>query len=186
MCGADRTILDWHERRGEAGDQPAVPPRLYGDRPLPIMARRIPDECTVGNDIDLDDLSDRCENDISQAFSPELYFYNGDYVGREPYWVARLVGQKVKIGYLLSYYRDEGSSNYLCSLPGAPSSCHGHNGDSEAIFLIVYYDAAHKHWILDEARYTQHGDHVSYPRGPIYTPRCSSIRANWAPTPGPT
>ncbi len=150
------------------------------------MARRIPDECTVGNDIDLDDLSDRCENDISQAFSPELYFYNGDYVGREPYWVARLVGQKVKIGYLLSYYRDEGSSNYLCSLPGAPSSCHGHNGDSEAIFLIVYYDAAHKHWILDEARYTQHGDHVSYPRGPIYTPRCSSIRANWAPTPGPT
>ena len=123
------------------------------------------------NDIDADRLGDRCEKDLSQAFAPELYYWSGDAVGREPYWVSRPVGNKVVIGYLLSYYRDEGSTNLLCSLPFAPESCYGHNGDNEATFLTVYYDQAHKHWILDEARYAQHGVHEAYPRGANLYPK---------------
>jgi hypothetical protein len=133
-----------------------------------------PAACGEGNDLDFDLLSDRCERDLSQAFAPELYYYNGDNVGREPYWVARpfnSTGSKVLIGYLLSYYRDEGSTAFLCTLPFTDPSCHGHNGDSEGIFLIVYYDATHKHWILDEARYSQHAYHAPYGRGTNLYPK---------------
>lgn len=68
----------------------------------------------------------------------------------------------MRIGYLLAYYRDAGSSSFGCTLPGAPSSCYGHNGDSEAIALDVEYDEGTKHWKLQEARYSQHGDFVTY------------------------
>jgi hypothetical protein len=117
-------------------------------------------------DTDRDGLIDRCERDIAAAFAPQLYYYEFDEVGREPHWVARKVSLgKVMIGYLLSYYRDAGSTAFACSIPGAPSSCHGHNGDSEAIFLQVYYNERTKHWILDEARYSQHGELVLFTRG---------------------
>jgi hypothetical protein len=106
-----------------------------------------------------------------------LYYWSGDAVGREPYWVSRSVGNKVVIGYLLSYYRDEGSTNTLCSLPFAPESCHGHNGDNEAVFLTVYYDPAHSHWILDEGRYFQHGVPEVYARGSNIYPKMSGYPA---------
>src|SRR5438128_4483657 len=113
-----------------------------------------PYECfeSGGTDADQDGLVDLCERTVASSFAPELYYYNGDNVGREPYWVARPDStDRIVVGYLLSYYRDEGSHAWLCGLPGAPSSCHGHNGDSEAIFLYIYYNGATKHWILDQA-----------------------------------
>ena len=73
-----------------------------------------------------------------------------DEVGREPHWVARPTSnQTVRIGYLLSYYRDSGNNSFACSLPGAPSSCNGHNGDSEAIFLDAVYASTNQHWLSE-------------------------------------
>ncbi|MBP9198415.1 MAG: hypothetical protein KBF47_00290 [Gemmatimonadales bacterium] len=114
-------------------------------------------------DSDGDGLSEFCERNLASAFAPELYYKDYDEVGREPKWVARpLPDGTVRIGYLLAYYRDAGSSSFGCTLPGAPSSCYGHNGDSEAIALDVEYDEGTKHWKLQEARYSQHGDFVTY------------------------
>ncbi len=129
-----------------------------------------PDVCISGGytDADQDGLGDFCEKNLAFAFAPELYYWGFDNVRREPYWVARplVESEQVLIGYLLSDYRDEGSSSYPCSLPGAPSSCHGHNGDSEAIFLTVYYNWSTQHWVLDHANYSQHGDYPTYAKGP--------------------
>lgn len=120
----------------------------------------------VQSDADQDGLGDFCEKQLAWAFAPELYYWSGDNVGRESYWVARPEGTNhVLVGYLLSYYRDEGSNAWPCGLPGAPSSCNGHNGDSEAIFLDLYYNDATNHWVLDNGRYSQHGAFVVYGRG---------------------
>jgi len=128
-----------------------------------------PDVCIWGGytDSDQDGLGEFCENHLGNAFAPELYYWSADNTGREPYWVAGIApdGESVVLGYLLSYYRDEGSNVWACGLPGAPSSCHGHNGDSEAILLTVYYNSSTQHWVLDHANYSQHGDYPSYARG---------------------
>lgn len=127
-----------------------------------------PDMCFDGGstDSDRDGLAQRCENDLAAAFAPELYYYFYDEVGREPRWAARPgLSNKVRLIYLLSYYRDAGSSAYVCGLPFAPSSCNGHNGDSEAIVLEVYYNPTTKHWILDNAQYSQHGNWQPFSRG---------------------
>jgi len=116
-------------------------------------------------DSDGDGLSDFCENNLAAAFAPELYYSYWDEVGREPYWVARPSDTRVMIGYFIAYYRDAGSDAYLCHLPGAPSSCNGHNGDSETIFLTVYYNEASQHWVLERALYSQHTSYGSYDRG---------------------
>lgn len=120
------------------------------------------------NDIDYDGFSDDCEEWLAVAFSPQLYYYSYDLVGREPHWVARPVGARVRLGYLLSYYRDEGSSAWVCGpgtiLPGT-SSCNGHNGDSEFIILDVSYNSTTMHWVLNTAFLSQHGSAVSYDRG---------------------
>lgn len=130
-----------------------------------------PDVCVAGgqSDADQDGLGDFCEKNLAFAFAPELYYWSFDNVRREPYWVARplVESEQVLIGYLLSYYRDEGSSAWACG-PGqivAPS-CNGHNGDSEAIFLTVYYNWSTQHWVLDHANYSQHGDYPTYAKGP--------------------
>ena len=128
-----------------------------------------PDVCIMGGqtDADQDDLGDFCEKNLAFAFAPELAYWRFDDVRREPYWAARPIVdlQEVELGYLFSYYRDAGSQSYPCQLPLAPDSCHGHNGDSEAIFLTVYYNPATQHWVLDHANYSQHGDYPSYSRG---------------------
>jgi hypothetical protein len=121
------------------------------------------------SDSDQDGLADICENSIPAAFAPELYYYSFDEVGREPHWVARKFGSEdadsVQIAYLESYYRDTGSQTYGCSLPFHPSSCDGHNGDSEAIFLTVHYDYDNQHWVLSSAKYSQHESYGIYARG---------------------
>ncbi|MGH7929189.1 MAG: hypothetical protein ACREQV_15485 [Candidatus Binatia bacterium] len=101
-----------------------------------------PGVCTNGShtDGDQDDTSDFCEKEIAAAFAPQLYYWKFDEIGREPYWVAEYDDGFFEVVYLLSYYRDAGSSSPGCSLPGAPSSCFGHNGDSEWIYLAATYD----------------------------------------------
>lgn len=128
------------------------------------------DECygSGQTDNDGDNLSTFCENNLAAAFAPELYYSSVDEIGREPYWVARPINaDTIKIGYLISYYRDAGSSVSLCNLPPPlwDPSCEGHNGDSEAIFLKVYYKLNTKHWVLTEAKYSQHTSYYITTRG---------------------
>ena len=62
-----------------------------------------PDACLDGTDSDLDGLESFCESTLAAAFAPELYYYRGDNVGREPHWVARQISEdEVRIGYLIS------------------------------------------------------------------------------------
>ena len=41
-------------------------------------------------DGDQDGLGDFCEKNLAAAFAPELYYYSGDNVKREPRWAARV------------------------------------------------------------------------------------------------
>lgn len=116
-------------------------------------------------DNDADGLSTFCENNLAMAFAPELRYAYGDEVGREPYWAARPgSGGTVVIAYLISYYRDAGSSAGVCNLPPPlyDPSCDGHNGDSETIFLEVYYNSETHHWVLGKATYSQHESYSEY------------------------
>jgi len=115
------------------------------------------------NDSDLDGMGDLCEEQLASRFAPELFYYGYDNVGREPHWAARKInGFTARIAYLLSYHRDEGSSAYLCTLPGAPSSCDGHNGDGEVIALDVTFNPESMHWVLTTAYFSQHGEYHAY------------------------
>jgi hypothetical protein len=101
---------------------------------------------------------------LAAAFAPDLYSGHSDRVDREPHWVAQPRGtNRVRIGYLLSYHVDGGTTNPLCQNPIADGPCAGHYGDSEAIWLDVYYNGVH--WVLDTARYSAHGDLNTYGRG---------------------
>ncbi len=127
-----------------------------------------PDFCSSGTDLDQDGLSDLCEERLSWAFAPELYYWGYDDIRREAYWAARPSGvDNVVIAYLPSYYRDHGSNTYVCSLPPPlhHPSCDGHNGDSEMMLLTVYYKYETEHWILGEAAYSAHGSYNMYSRG---------------------
>lgn len=87
-------------------------------------------------------------------------------MGGEPHWVARrLDDSEIRIGYLLSYYHDYGTTSSACDNFLADGLCAGHYGDSGAIFLDVYYNERTKHWLLQTAWYSQHGTLVVYPRG---------------------
>jgi hypothetical protein len=78
------------------------------------------------------------------------------------------VDDRVSIGYLLSYYYDNGShAGWACAVP-APwwtQGCYPHNGDSEAIFLHVEFNEATSHWVLAVAFYSQHEGYGVYGRG---------------------
>ena len=120
---------------------------------------------TTSNDIDRDGLTDRCERDLAVAFAPELYYYSADEVGREPKWVARWLVKysTVRIGYLLSYYRDAGNGSPGCDIFGfVDASCGGHHGDSEAIWLDVAYNTTSRHWVLKTAHYSAHNAVLVY------------------------
>ena len=117
-------------------------------------------------------MSDFCEEQLAWAFRPELYFWEYDNVYREPYWAARPLGdtdEPIRIAYLLSYYRDEGSQAWLCGMPPPiwHPSCNGHNGDSEGIVLDVYFAGPpSKHWIVDTVALSAHGYwHKAYREG---------------------
>ena len=125
-----------------------------------------PDYCIQSGDTDTDQdfLSDRCEYDLAAAFAPELYYAHADRVDGEPHWVAQPHGtNRVRIGYLLSYHTDGGTTNPLCQNMFGDGPCAGHFGDSEAIWLDVYYNGVH--WVLDTARYSAHDNINVYGRG---------------------
>jgi hypothetical protein len=127
-----------------------------------------PDLCVEGTDADADGLIDFCEKNLAQAFAPELKYWSADEMGREPKWAARWRDEEhtiVRVIYLFSYYRDAGSSAWVCSLP-APwwtESCFGHNGDSEVISLDMQYHAGSSHWVLNTAHYAQHDGWQIFP-----------------------
>lgn len=120
-------------------------------------------------DTDGDLLSDFCEKNLAAAFAPELAYSSTDDVTREPHWVARpllVSGQfaGVRIGYLLSYHVDRGTDEPVCNNELIDQWCRGHYGDSEAIFLDVYYRSDWAHWILNAAYYSAHDNYNWYTR----------------------
>ena len=126
------------------------------------------DVCFNGSqtDNDQDGLSTFCETNLASAFAPELRYASFDDLSGEPHWVAQpFEDYKVRIGYLLSYYYDYGTTNPLCDNTIGDDLCAGHYGDSEWIFLDVYYNESTKHWLLETARYSQHTTLNTYSRG---------------------
>ena len=117
--------------------------------------------CTGGEmqDTDLDGLADLCEQTLADAFDPWLRYNSSDiawgkeasYAGK-PYWRNGIL--VVRILYMPSYYYDAGTFDVNC-LQGL-FDCAGHYGDSEAIVLEVYYNAATQHWILNDAVLSHH------------------------------
>lgn len=139
---------------GGGGDpDPSAPGIWVGSQVTPTLCG--PQNPNGINDADEDGLSDFCENQLAYAFRPELkYSTVYDDTRGEPYWVARPDGAgHVVIGYLLSYYYDLGTVTYGCAPPQG-HDCH--NGDSESIWLTVYYIASTSHWLLHRAVYSAH------------------------------
>ncbi|HEU5357879.1 MAG TPA: hypothetical protein VFU45_02075 [Gemmatimonadales bacterium] len=128
-----------------------------------------PSACTDGTDADADGLEDFCEDNLALAFAPELKYWDADEIGREPHLAVRPLdagADSVRIAYLLSYYLDAGSAGgFLCSLFWVRPECEGHNGDSEAIWLDVYYHVTTQHWVLSRAEYSAHDGANVYARG---------------------
>jgi hypothetical protein len=111
--------------------------------------------------VDLDGLWDDCEYRLAAAFAPELVLASAheSFTGREPHWVARPVGDRVRIGYLLSYYVDGGTQHWVCENELINQWCRGHYGDSEWITLDVEYNSETEHWVLKQAAYSEHNGH---------------------------
>ncbi len=136
--------------------------------------------CTeVDYDADEDGLDDYCEVELATLFAPDLSFYEGDEVGREPRYAAeKLPWGGVRIVYLIGYYFDVGNVGYqrdLCEdfiafplawLFGnlgffdleAVESCRGHVGDSEFVVLDLRFDTESHHWVVDKVYLSQHGN----------------------------
>ncbi len=129
-------------------------------------------------DSDQDGISDFCERNLAPAFAPQLALTAHDQVGREPHLaVRRLTYGKARMMYLLSYYIDAGPTTSWCEqnvIDAIDASiCSGHDGDSEWITLDVYYNEMTKHWILDQAIYSQHEGVKPYSRGSSAYPAIS-------------
>jgi hypothetical protein len=122
-----------------------------------------------GGDVDGDELGDYCEGVMAQQFTPVLKFHvNEQDAGRETYWAVRpmpnpyvyyltypgTAGPTVMIYYALGYYRDGGADWGACvvHMPW----CDPHLGDSEAISLLLSYNASNKHWVLQDADLSEH------------------------------
>jgi len=130
-----------------------------------------PDLCgspALQSDSDQDGVSDYCENLIGPAFAPLLAFGQGELnSGAEPRWVLQPYGDpyswdRVRIGYLLSYYVDGGSDNPNCHFSYAVEACRGHYGDSESIWLDVQYNWTSHHWVLLQAGFSKHDSWGGY------------------------
>jgi len=145
---------------GGGGDPDPSAPGIYlGSAVTPTMCG--PQNPNGINDADEDGLSDYCEDQLAYAFRPQLkYSTTYDDTRGEPYWVARPDSAgHVVVGYLFSYYRDLGWLTYGCwaPVPYPPFVTYDcHNGDSESIWLTLYYDSVTSHWWLYHAAYSAH------------------------------
>lgn len=128
-------------------------------------------ECLEGGhtDAEADGLSDFCENNLAEAFAPELVLASesADPATREPRWAARpLSGYQVRILYMPLYHIDYGTVHGVCAFePGWIHQCAGHLGDSEAIALTVEFNIVTQHWVLKSAHLSQHGSFPHYGSG---------------------
>lgn len=125
----------------------------------------------VQTDTDLDMLSDFCEKNLAAAFAPQLAYSASDDTGREPKWVAAptaLDEARVRILYLISYYKDNGPEIEPYPCPSRmpyqfwEDPCTAHDGDSETIALDVSYDSETQHWVLRNASYSAHTGYNFY------------------------
>jgi hypothetical protein len=132
---------------------------------------------TTATDRDQDGVPDRCENDLSTAFRPELAITGSDRTGREPKVAVKGYPNSgiIRIAYMLSYYTDDGPTTSWCNNNFVDlfdqQACHGHFGDAELIVLDVYYNPSTKHWVLHYAGYSEHETWNSYPRGTAAYPK---------------
>lgn len=151
-----------------------VDPDPYPNAPGVFLGSATTPETCVGGgqtDHDGDGLSTFCENNLAMAFAPELRFWQFDEIGREPYWAARPTspgdGSVVTIAYLIGYYRDAGSNTHPgrssryrhCGLrmTGPTGVAGGHR--------CRHYNWDTEHWVLDQARFSQHDSYGTYLRG---------------------
>lgn len=108
------------------------------------------------NDVDHDGLDDSCEQAFAQKFAPLLSTDPADQdLTREPHWAAALeLTGRVKIMYMLGYYRDNGTEDVCPEFD--PDKCLPHAGDSEFIYVEIEYNWANSHWSLVETTLSAH------------------------------
>jgi hypothetical protein len=129
-----------------------------------------PAECATYSDADVDGLGDFCEEELAEAFSPELYYWKRDNVDGEPKWAAMpWLWGRVRIFYALSYYEDLGPVISICPTIGNDwLDCWPHYGDSEAIVIDVGYNDDSQHWYLEALHLSRHGSWDTWYPGDIY------------------
>jgi hypothetical protein len=100
--------------------------------------------CTnFGSDTDADGVAEFCENKLAESFRPLMISYEFDEVDGEPYYAVKEgPGNRIRIMYMLAYYKDLGD----CNAAGYCSG--GHAGDSEFVVVDVSYNSATSHWIF--------------------------------------
>lgn len=112
------------------------------------------------NDSDGDKFDQWCEELLANAFRPLLRFSPYDCnIGMEPRWSVNYFPTKseARITYLLSYYKDCGKDDGVCSLSTPMSdSCFSHQGDSEFIVIDVGYNTTSQHWEVIKAFLSAH------------------------------
>jgi hypothetical protein len=151
---------------GETDPAPGMP-GLYLGSAVSGSGSSLCFDVTAANDRDQDQVTDQCEAKLAAGFAPQLAYFSGDRVGRESRWAAKRQmlasdgSSGVRIGYLLSYYFDDGTVGCKWGLVW----CGGHYGDSEAVWLDLYYNPASQHWVLDRAEYSAHSRNNIYTRG---------------------
>ena len=112
------------------------------------------DCATAAVDADRDELDDRCELALAQAFAPQLVVDRRDCLWRDDVSPGRLAGgylfaakrtpAGVRLAFLPAYYRDCGWSGLACLLRAG--SCGAHAGDSEFIAIDVAPGIAPGRW----------------------------------------
>lgn len=155
-----------------------VDPDPFPEAPGIFVGNLLSDENCIGagwSDYDLDGLADLCEEQLAWAFRPELSYFSEDYVDREPRWVAKPIGSdSVRIGYLFSYYRDMGDDVFGGS----------HWGDSERLWVDLWYNPSTKHWITGQLYAPAH-DRMSVATGtPGWYPK--RYLSAWSPPLNPS
>lgn len=127
------------------------PSRTIGGLTIPLSFT----ECSsASGDADRDNLDDRCELALAQAFAPMLVVDRRDCLWRDDVSPPRLGGgylfaaqpapNGVRLAYLPAYFEDCGWSGTACVMRAGV--CGAHAGDSEFIVIDVALDANTRSW----------------------------------------